>query len=427
MNRELELYLHIPFCIKKCAYCDFLSGPADKAKMRSYFEALIREIRACGDFPEYVVTSVFLGGGTPSVLPGQWIEQIMDEVKNHFKIHPEAEITTEANPGTVDKEKMECYRRAGFNRISFGCQSTDDQELRKLGRIHTWKDFLEGYQLARETGFQNINVDLMSGLPGQNVASWEKSLKRVAELGAEHISAYSLILEEGTPFYDMQDQLDLPDEESERQMYERTAEILKKYDFEQYEISNYARPGYACRHNIGYWTGREYLGLGLGASSLIKNCRFHNTSDMELYVREMLQSERAPKIHRQDAGKFSEEACDPEYKKVEDRNLKQRNGGYDNLRCRNTDGMKLRHIREDIQNLSEQDRIEEFMILGLRMTDGVSEREFEKLFHIKIDQVYGEILKKYCLGGFLKRERGRIFFSREGISVSNTILAEMLL
>lgn len=403
MSRELELYLHIPFCIKKCAYCDFLSGTADEVRQRSYFEALLREIRTCGDFSDYVVTSVFIGGGTPSVLPGEWMEQMMEEIRRQFHIHPEAEITTEANPGTVDKEKMKCYRKAGFNRISFGCQSADDQELKKLGRIHTWGAFLDGYQLAREAGFQNINVDLMSGLPGQRVASWEKSLRKVAELRPEHISAYSLILEEGTPFYEMQDQLDLPDEESERLMYERTAEILGDYGYEQYEISNYAKPGFACRHNVGYWTGREYLGLGLGASSLIKNCRFHNTGDMEVYLREMLQ----PEISSGEAARINGQ-------------WKGANGWYDpHDLCKG--------IREDIQELSEQERMEEFMILGLRMTEGVSEVEFEKLFHIKIDQIYGDIFKKYCLGGFLRRERGRIFLSREGISVSNTILSEMLL
>ena len=410
MKRELELYVHIPFCIKKCAYCDFLSGPADDGKKLAYVDALVEEIRRCGDFSAYTVTSIFFGGGTPSVLPGEWMERIMEEIREHFCMDPKAEITTEANPGTVDPEKLNSYRRAGFNRISFGCQSADDQELKRLGRIHTWEQFLESYNMARKAGFRNINVDLMSGLPGQSLTSWEETLKKVAALETEHISAYSLIVEEGTPFYAVQDQLELPDEETERLMYERTAEILREYGYEQYEISNYGRPGYACRHNIGYWTGRQYLGLGLGASSLIDNCRFCNTNHMETYLTQM-------------AGKDSRHSCMHENEMT----ASFENPAADAQINHILQDVNVTGIREEIQKLSEQDRMEEFMILGLRLTQGVSEADFERLFHIKIDQVYGEILKKYCSAGFLKRERGRIFFTREGISVSNTILSEMLL
>lgn len=417
MKRELELYVHIPFCIKKCAYCDFLSGPADDAKKQVYVDALLEEIRRCGDFSEYTVTSIFFGGGTPSVLPGEWMERIMEEIRTHFYIHAEAEITTEANPGTVDMEKLNGYRRAGFNRISFGCQSADDRELKQLGRIHTWDEFLESYRMAREAGFQNINVDLMSGLPGQSLISWEETLKKVIDLGPEHISAYSLIVEEGTPFYAMQEQLELPDEETERLMYERTAELLREYGYEQYEISNYARPGYACEHNIGYWTGREYLGLGLGASSLIDHCRFCNTNDMEIYLAQMLEKDSL-NVFRDGNRSVSSENLIEGAQVNDDTKVPE----DDDLKDINVTG-----IREEIQLLSEQDRMEEFMILGLRLTEGVSESDFERLFHIKIDQVYGKILKKYCSAGFLKREQGRIFFTREGISVSNTILSEMLL
>lgn len=375
MSRNLELYLHIPFCVKKCAYCDFLSGPAGNEQKQAYLDALLREIRNCGDFSDYLVTSVFFGGGTPSTFLGEWMERIMDEVRVHFHLHKDAEITTEANPGTVDMEKLTSYRKAGINRISFGCQSADNKELKMLGRIHTWEEFLESYELARRAGFENINVDLMSGLPGQTAASWKKSLKKVIALEPEHISAYSLIIEEGTPFYDMRDSLNLPDEDEERLMYEQTAKILKAYGYGQYEISNYAKEGNACAHNIGYWTGVEYLGLGLGASSLINHCRFTNTNNMEEYLKHSDKPEA---------------------------------------------------IRVDVEKLSVQDEMEEFMILGLRMNQGVSKAEFEERFHCKIDEVYGEVLQKYASGGFLKRENGRIFFSREGISVSNVILADFL-
>lgn len=375
MSRNLELYLHIPFCIKKCAYCDFLSGPATHEQKQAYFDALLREIRHCGDFSEYTVTSIFFGGGTPSVFPGEWIEKIMDEVRDHFQLHEEAEITIEANPGTVDMDKLISYRKAGINRISFGCQSADNTELKMLGRIHTWEEFLESYELARNAGFENINVDLMSGLPGQSAASWEETLKKVIALEPEHISAYSLIIEEGTPFYEMQDSLKLPEEEEERLMYEQTAKILKAHGYEQYEISNYAKAGKACTHNIGYWIGVEYLGLGLGSSSLIDHCRCSNTNTMEEYLNYSDQPKR---------------------------------------------------IRQEVEKLSLQDEMEEFMILGLRMNEGVSEAGFEERFQCKIDEIYGDILEKYIAGGFLKREEGKIFFSREGISVSNVILAEFL-
>lgn len=376
MKKELELYLHIPFCVKKCAYCDFLSAPADEKRQHDYLESLIWEIENSGDFSDYAVTSIFFGGGTPSLLPGHWMGQLMDAIRKHFSLKPEAEISIEVNPGTVDQEKLRCYRNAGINRVSFGCQSADNQELKLLGRIHTWEEFLYGYRLAREHGFSNVNVDLMSGLPGQTEASWENTLKKTANLGPEHISAYSLILEEGTPFYRMRGSLSLPDEETERQMYERTAEILKEYGYEQYEISNYARPGFACAHNVGYWTGREYLGLGLGASSLLDGYRFRNTDQMTEYL------------------------GDCSYPKA---------------------------LRRDVQRLSEKDKIEEFMILGLRLTQGIREEEFEKRFHMAIDRIYGGVLRKYISYGCLKREEGRIFFTRRGISVSNVVLSELLL
>ncbi len=376
MKKELELYIHIPFCKKKCAYCDFLSGPASEEQKRTYFDALIKEIHSCGDYSDYNVTSIFFGGGTPSAVPGEWIAEILDEIKTHFEIKKDAEITIEANPGTVDQQKLSSYKIAGINRISFGCQSSNNTELNMLGRIHTWEDFLKSYQQARECGFENINVDLMSGLPNQTVQSWEDTLNKVINLSPEHISAYSLIVEEGTPFYEVADDLNLPDEEAERLMYERTADILKEHGYEQYEISNYARDGKTCVHNIGYWIGREYLGLGLGASSLIDNNRFNNTDNMKKYLE-----------------------CSGD-RKV---------------------------IRQDILPLSKENQMEEFMILGLRMTSGVSEKEFVKRFHNKIDEIYGDVLGKYCKDGYLERKDDRIHFTRKGISVSNIILSEMLL
>ena len=224
----LELYIHIPFCVQKCQYCDFLSGPSDQETKARYIEALLAEIQAAQDVETYEIVSVFIGGGTPSVLEAEAIASIMGAIQKKFYFSPEAEITIEANPGTVDLEKLKAYRRAGINRLSLGLQSTDPAELKMLGRIHTYEEFLLSYQWAREAGFHNINIDMMFAIPGQTGESWRSHLRQVAELKPEHISAYSLIIEEGTPFAERE--LDLPDEDTEYQMYEDTAEILKNMD-----------------------------------------------------------------------------------------------------------------------------------------------------------------------------------------------------
>lgn len=374
MKKELELYIHIPFCVRKCEYCDFLSGPAGKQAQREYMEALFREIDGTEKFEDYEVSTIFIGGGTPSVLPGEWIEGLMEKVKNHFPVRTDGEISIEANPGTVDESKLQSYRRAGINRISFGCQSGDDEELKMLGRIHTWEEFLESFSLARAVGFSNINVDLMSGLPGQSLSSWEESLEKVAKLQPEHVSAYSLIIEEGTPF--ALKKLNLPDEEEERKMYEKTHEILESYGYHQYEISNYGKPGKECLHNIGYWQRKEYLGLGLGSASLIRERRFHNTGKMERYLAKSDQ---------------------------------------------------VGEIREDIEKLTRENQMEEFMFLGLRMLEGVSEKEFQEKFGMDLKNIYGDVIKKYIQLGLLEQKGDCLYLTRRGISVSNPVLADFLL
>ena len=370
----LELYIHIPFCIQKCQYCDFLSGPSDQITRDRYIEALLAEIQAVQGAEAYEIVSVFIGGGTPSVLKAEAIASIMETIQKKFCFSPDAEITIESNPGTVDSAKLKAYRKAGINRLSLGLQSTDPEELKMLGRIHTYEEFQQSYQWAREAGFQNINIDLMFAIPGQTGEAWKAHLRQTAELNPEHISAYSLIVEEGTPFAERD--LDLPDEETEYQMYEDTAEILAEYGYRQYEISNYAKDGYACRHNIGYWKRTEYLGLGLGASSLFEGRRFSNTRDMQEYL------------------KFSG----------------------------NTD-----RIRKDVTELSRKDQIEEFMYLGLRMTEGISEADFEQNFGQKLENIYGSVLQKYKETGFLEKTGMNWRFTRKGIHVSNHILAEFLL
>ena len=373
MRKKLELYIHIPFCIKKCEYCDFLSGPANLQRQREYVDALCKEIQASEGYETYEVSSIFFGGGTPSILPGEWLAEIMKMIYQRFHVLENAEISIEANPGTVTEEKLFQYCKAGVNRISFGCQSTNNQELKMLGRIHTWEEFLDSFQMARNAGFTNINVDLMSGLPSQSLQTWENSLKKVAMLGVEHISAYSLIIEDGTPFAEYE--LDLPDEEEERKMYENTAAILKQYGYHQYEISNYAKEGYACRHNCGYWNRTEYLGLGLGSASLVNEVRFSNISDMDFYL------------------KYSGEPS---------------------------------KLREDMQELSENEQMEEFMFLGLRMLEGVSSDSFFEKFGKKMENVYDAVIQKYVDLGLLEWNANNLRLTRRGISVSNQIFADFL-
>ena len=374
-KKELELYIHIPFCVRKCNYCDFLSFPADEDTQRQYVKALCKEISYYGAHcRDYVVSTVYIGGGTPSWLWESDMAEIMDAVHKNFALLPDAEVSVECNPGTVTAQKFAVYRQSGINRISLGLQSAQNVELKMLGRIHTWEQFLKTYELARAGGFSNINVDLMSSLPGQHMESYADSLQKVCRLKPEHISAYSLIIEEGTPFAECE--LDLPDEDTEYQMYEDTAGILAEYGYQQYEISNYAKDGYACRHNIGYWKRTEYLGLGLGASSLYGENRFSNTRDMQEYLGFSGNTER---------------------------------------------------IRKDVLKLSLKDQIEEFMYLGLRMTEGISEIDFEQNFGQKLENIYGSVLQKYKETGFLEKTGTNWRFTRKGIHVSNHILAEFLL
>lgn len=370
----LELYIHIPFCVQKCQYCDFLSGPSDQETRDRYIKALRAEIQAVQGVEAYEIVSVFIGGGTPSVLKAEAIASIMETIQKKFCFSPDAEITIESNPGTVDLAKLNAYRETGINRLSLGLQSTDSKELRMLGRIHTYEEFLQSYQWAREAGFQNINIDLMFAIPGQSYEGWIQNLRTVAKLGPEHISAYSLIIEEGTPFSARK--LDLPDEDTEYRMYEDVAAVLGKYGYYQYEISNYAKKDRNCRHNEGYWQRKDYLGLGLGAASLVGRERFTNTSDMSEYLE---------------------------------------NSG------------NLEKIRTDRETLTREDEMGEFMFLGLRMTKGVSKKDFQEYFGTSIEKIYGEVLEKYKKQGLLLEEDGRICLSRAGIHVSNAVMADFLL
>ena len=417
----MELYIHIPFCVRKCRYCDFLSFASDACVREKYVDQLIREIESipeedAGQCPENAaprlnlagrtVETIFIGGGTPSLLPPSAVERILAAVRQVFQVEPDAEITMEANPGTLTPDSAAGYRNAGVSRLSLGLQSASEEELRLLGRIHTREQFLQSFRAARDAGFDNINVDLMSALPGQSEESWQETLRFVCDLEPEHISAYSLIVEEGTPLYEeygemcadlekygdyasmpkrlqtkYEDCKCLPDEETDRNMYHHTKTTLAKRGYERYEISNYARPGYACRHNIGYWTGVEYLGLGLGASSLVGGKRFQVTADLNRYLT------------------FTKEelAAGAQY--------------------------------EEIHEVSRQERMEEFMFLGLRLTGGVCTAEFERRFGVTMEAVYGEVIERLLKEGLLEASAqtdSHIRLTEYGLDVSTYALAEFL-
>lgn len=377
MSGGMELYLHMPFCVRKCAYCDFLSFPSGAKTQRMYAKRLMEDIGVMGKrYGEIPVETIFIGGGTPSVPDSGLIVKIMEHVRHAFHVADGAEISMEANPGTVTREKLTDYRKAGINRLSFGLQSANDRELKLLGRIHTWADFLESFTLARECGFANLNIDLMSALPGQTCESWKETLSRVTDLDPEHISAYSLIIEEGTPFGERYGSEEgrklLPDEDSEREMYHETKRFLKDCGYERYEISNYAKPGRECRHNIGYWTGVPYLGLGLGASSYLDGCRFTVNPDMKQYLEEK-------------PGMFA-----------------------------------------DIEKLTKKDMEEEFFYVGLRMTAGVSLSEFERRFGISAKEVYPGLMETFVKEKAARFEGDRFVLTDYGLDVSNYIMAQFL-
>ena len=368
--RPLEIYIHIPFCISKCKYCDFKSAPSCPKERSDYVESLCEKIRSYEEFAKaYRVVSIFVGGGTPSILEAEQMKEIFNSIKETFKLTCDAEITVEMNPGTVTSEKLITYRECGVNRLSIGLQSVNNHELKALGRIHTYEEFLETYQMAREAGFGNINIDLISAIPHQTVESWRESLEKVVELNPEHISAYSLIIEEGTPFYERYGEgkhdEELPSEEDERQMYYDTREILSSYGYERYEISNYAKPGYECRHNLGYWERCEYLGIGVGAASLIGNQRWSQGDDLNESL--------------------------------------------------------------EVEELTRENEMEEFMFLGLRKIQGVSVRKFYDVFGIAMNEIYGDVIKIMKSKGLLEEVNGFVRLTESGIDVSNYVMSEFLI
>lgn len=400
MMSKLGIYIHIPFCVKKCDYCDFLSAPSDEKTMECYTKALVKEIELNKELmKEYLVDTVFIGGGTPSILEGNLIAGIMRALRSNANIVEDAEITIECNPGTVTEEKLLSYKNAGINRISFGLQSANDEELRSIGRIHTYEEFLESYYMARECGFDNINIDLMSALPGQSEQSFKETLEKVVGLNPEHISAYSLIVEEGTEMYcrvecaKAKGENILPDEEEERRMYYLTKKMLSEVGYGRYEISNYAKQGYECRHNIGYWKRKDYLGFGIGAASLYKEQRYSNITNLNLYIDKLLATENLF-VGQKDNGGIGQD--------------------------------KVQLIEENRQILSIEEQMEEFMFLGLRMMEGVSIKLFEEKFGKKYDNVYGKVSDKLVAQGLLECVEEHVRLTERGNDISNYVMSEFL-
>lgn len=428
-NKEpLGIYIHIPFCVKKCEYCDFLSMPADDSVKKKYIENLGMEIRRKVNahlFEKYELKTIFIGGGTPTALPAEQLEMLgtyidyilrknnesngsvsddninynnTDESIENDEITDEKnangntlnygiEITIECNPGTLDMKKAQILKKHGINRVSLGLQSANDEELKMLGRIHDFDDFVEAYTILQEVGIDNINVDLMSALPLQTAETWEKTLRSVAELSPMHISAYSLIIEEGTPFFEKFSEDDeirfsggvpnvLPSEETEREMYEITEKVLAEFGYERYEISNYAKSGMQCRHNIGYWKGKEYLGLGLGAVSMMRHgegyARYNVTRDLKKYL----------------------------------------NGDFEPY---------------DIEELTREIRMEEFIFLGLRMTEGFLIKDFYDRFGVSIYEIYGNVLQKMIDENLLliKADK-KVFLTKKGLDLSNYVFEQFM-
>ena len=373
--KEVALYIHIPFCKQKCFYCDFPSYARKDDLMSDYIEALLIELKE--KIKAYKVRSLFVGGGTPSYLNEENLSKLMKVIKN-INFIEDAEKTIECNPGTVSEEKFNIMKDGGINRLSFGLQTTKNNLLKGIGRIHTFEAFKDNYNLARSIGFNNINIDMMFGLPNQSVKDWTESLEEVAKLNPEHISAYSLIIEEGTPFYKLynEDKLKLPSEEEEREMYKKCKDILIENGYHQYEISNYAKEGKECLHNEVYWMCDEYIGVGASSSSYIDGKRIKNIDDLREYIKRIGSGESI--------------------------------------------------VDEEIIN-TKNDDIEEFMFMGLRMNCGIEEEEFKRRFHTDIDNVYKDVIEGNINKGLLERKRGRIYLTDKGIELSNMVMSDMIL
>jgi len=392
-GKSLGLYIHVPFCMKKCNYCDFLSFAGSREEdHRQYFRSLLREIRLNSKIysNKYYVDSIFIGGGTPSLVEADLIRELIAVVRDCFSVAQNAEISIESNPKTLTEEKLGIYLEAGVNRLSIGAQSFDDELLNRLGRVHCAEDLLKNYSLARACGFRNINLDLMFSVPGQTEPVWLDTLEQATALGPEHISFYGLQLEEGTLFSVMhkEGRLKETDDETDRSMYYSAVKLLKEKGYVHYEISNAAMEGYQCRHNLKYWSMDDYLGLGLGAHSFLGGVRYSNTDDLAEYIR----------IGNNIASQTS-------------RNRTQKPESPFTV---------WRHQNTKEENMSE------YLFTGLRKRKGIELADFKERFGAAPEEIYGDVLKKYQKSGLIEIDGGCLRLTEKGVDISNGVLAEFI-
>ncbi len=376
--KNIGIYIHIPFCQSKCYYCDFCSFPNMLENSEKYISFIKKEIDMYEEeLRDYNVSTIFIGGGTPTVIDGKYIYEIMDYIYKKTKANKVEEITIEANPKTLDNDKLQIYKKAGINRISIGLQSMNDTMLKRIGRVHTVEDFINTYKLIRKFEFSNVSFDLMFNLPEQTLEDSLKTLELAIELEPEHISYYSLKVEEGTLFYSkyIKNQLILPNEDIERDMYHKGMELLEKGGYGHYEISNFAKKGYGSKHNLIYWKCKPYIGLGLSAHSYFRNYRYGNTEDMNLY--------------------------------------------FDQI-----SNMKL--AIEEKEFIDKDMEIAEYLILGLRLIKGVSYKKFRDKFGINITDIYGKTINKYILEGLLEEDKDNIRLTKKGLDLCNIVFMEIL-
>ena len=387
--KEIGLYVHIPFCKQKCYYCDFISHANKEQMIERYVNCLKKEIiqyatenkvmAAHGLELEYRIKTIYIGGGTPSFIDEAYILSIVKTIKDNFNLNEDSEITIEVNPGTANKDKLEAFKSCGINRLSIGLQAVQDEILKKIGRIHTYQDFLNTYEYARQVGFDNINVDLMIGLPDQTLENVKESVKTILNLKPEHISVYSLILEEGTKLNELiqTKQLELISDDLEREMYWLVKEILEKHKYNQYEISNFAKSGFKSRHNLDCWNQNEYLGVGVSASSFLDDKRYSNILEIEEYISNI--ENNTPNL---------------------------------NLKLEET--------------LTPESKMNEYMMLGLRKIEGVNIAEFERKFVKNPIVKYSTILEKLNHEGLIEVNGNNIRLTNKGIDLANLVWEEFI-
>lgn len=388
-TKNIGIYIHIPFCKKKCEYCDFKSYAGKEKLIDDYIKCLKYELKEVGDGNKLdyennldklaIIKTIYIGGGTPSLIDSRYINEILEIVKQNYTLDDDLEITIEVNPGTVNEEKLEQYKKSGINRLSIGLQSTHDRLLKKIGRIHSYDDFFNTFKLARKVGFQNINVDLMLGLPEQSIEDLKLSIEEIIKLNPEHISVYSLIIEEGTHFYKKLEanELELPKDEVERKMYWSVKKELEKSGYTHYEISNFAKKGYESKHNLACWNQEEYIGFGIAAHSYTNNVRYSNIDDIEQYIKNF-----------------------------------ETNKEIDNF------------VFHEKQN--KESKMKEFMMLGLRKINGISIQEFKNRFALNPIFVYRKELEKLVDEQLIEIDGNIIKLTNKGLDLANLVWEEFV-